>query len=55
MKNYFIVILQTGFLDIYSGPEPELNFWELIPPLRWLLWEGFLIWGVEGQIYIYPN
>ncbi len=40
----FIVILQSGFLDIYSGP----------PPLRWLLWGGGF-YNLKGWKPLFSN
>ncbi len=45
----FIVILQSGILDIYSGP--EFHFWEWISPLGDSCEGDFLIWGVEGEFF----
>ncbi len=47
------MILQTGFLDIYSGPETWIKFLRMNSPLRWLLWEGlFNLRGGGANIYL---
>ncbi len=45
----FIVILQSGFLDIYSGP--EFHFWEWISPLGDSCERGFFNLRGGGGIF----
>ncbi len=46
-------MIQSRFLDIYSGP--ELHVWKWIPLLGNSCERGFffIIWGVEGILIIY--